>query len=191
MPGDDRPGQVAATAELVELSTTGGTSSKTGRKEATLTSRTPDTENLLATKVEDQAAAIEELQRRLREQTAQNAQLDAELRYLLQELAIRKEFIAELEQELQSMHATSGEHGELIVEFSAYRGRISHRIVDHLVDSVHRRPWIYRPLRLLSRGLLALASRAHARTANSGAVAGPTDDGGCADPPRPELHEPQ
>ncbi len=92
----------------------------------------------------DQSPAVQELEQRLREQAERNAQLDTEVRYLLQELAIRKEFIAQLEAELDSAHAAAG-------EFAAYRARISYRIVDRLATWVHRLPWLYRPLKRLGR----------------------------------------
>ena len=106
----------------------------------------------------DRSQTVEELELRLREQVTDNARLDTELRYLLQDLAVRKEFIARLEGELESMHAVAGRQIELVAEFSAYRARISHRIVDGFVMRIHRLPWVYRPLKWLSRAANAIAT---------------------------------
>jgi hypothetical protein len=108
----------------------------------------------------DESKKVHELTLRLREQTAANAKLDAEVRYLLQELAVRKQFTAELEQELHSIHALAGQQCELVAEYTAYRQRTSHRVVDRLVREVHRFPWLYRPLRRVGRVVVAVASRA-------------------------------
>ncbi|HXQ60711.1 MAG TPA: hypothetical protein VN796_00185 [Acidimicrobiales bacterium] len=119
-----------------------------------------------ASPIPGQAPDVLELERRLREQTAANAQLDDEVRYLLQELVIRKEFIAQLEGELESLHSFAGRHVELSTEFAAYRRRIPHRTVDRLVDAIHRLPWLYRPLQQLGRVVVAIARRSRARTAS-------------------------
>jgi hypothetical protein len=71
------------------------------------------------------------------------------VRYLLQELAIAKEFIAHLESQNESLHAFSA-------EFAAYRTRISHRVVDRLVTWVHRLPWLHRPLKTIGRAAVLL-----------------------------------
>jgi hypothetical protein len=87
---------------------------------------------------------LRELDRRLRQQVAQNAELDVELRCIRQELAIRNEFITALEGELASERA-------LNADFTAYRDRISHRIVDRTVSAVRRLPWLSRLLTQLRR----------------------------------------
>jgi hypothetical protein len=117
----------------------------------------------------DESKELHELNLRLREQTAQNAELDAEVRYLLQELAVRKQFTAELEQELESIHAFAGQQLELVAEYTAYRRRTSHRVVDRAVREIHRLPWLYRPLRLVGRMAVALASRSMTRAASPSA----------------------
>ncbi len=71
--------------------------------------------------------ALQELTLRLHEQAAENAKLDAELRYLLEELAVRKEYLADLECQLESARSRDGQHLEVIAEFAAYRQRFSHR----------------------------------------------------------------
>ncbi|HXR54337.1 MAG TPA: hypothetical protein VN793_04745 [Acidimicrobiales bacterium] len=125
---------------------------------------------------------LRELDLRLREQAAENAKLDAELRYLLEELSIRKEFITHLEEEVESARSLDGRHRQTVAEFAAYRQRLSHRAVDHLVMQVHRIPWLYRGLRALSRAGLALASRPAARTLHSSRADRPTSDGRGAGP---------
>jgi septal ring factor EnvC (AmiA/AmiB activator) len=100
-------------------------------------------------------ATTSELIRRLREQAEQNADLDAEVRYLQQELRIRNEFVRELEAELASLHELAGSQRAAIAEYSAYRARVSHRTVDRLVARAQRVPWLYRPLRLAGRRLIA------------------------------------
>ncbi len=118
-----------------------------------------------ASSLSGQGPDVLELERRLREQTEINAQLDDEVRYLLQELVIRKEFIVQLEGELESLHSFAGRHVELSTEFAAYRTRIPHRTVDRLVDAIHRFPWLYRPLRQLGRMAVAVARRSRSGTA--------------------------
>lgn len=105
----------------------------------------------------------QELERRLCQQVEHNAQLDTEVRYLLQELAIRKEFIAQLEAERVSIHALAERQGELLEEFAAYRARMSHRIIDRVVAGIHRRPWLYRPLRQGARITIVVAKRWRSR----------------------------
>jgi hypothetical protein len=87
---------------------------------------------------------LRELDLRLRQQVVQNAELDVELRYVRQELAIRNEFITALEGELASERA-------LNADFAAYRDRLSHRIVDRTVSAVRRLPWLSRVLTQLRR----------------------------------------
>jgi hypothetical protein len=87
---------------------------------------------------------LRELDLRLRQQVAQNTELDVELRCVRQELAIRNEFITALEGELASERA-------LNAEFAAYRDRMSHRIVDRTVSAVRRLPWLSRVLTQLRR----------------------------------------
>lgn len=89
---------------------------------------------------------IRELDLRLRQQVAQNAELDVELRFVRQELAIRNAFITALEDELASERA-------LNAEFAAYRDRISHRLVDRTVSAVRRLPWLSRALTKLRRSV--------------------------------------
>jgi hypothetical protein len=97
------------------------------------------------------ASEAGELNRRLREQVAINAELDAEVHYLQQELAVRQEFVAHLEQQLTTAHVLDSHDRAVDAEFAAYRDRISHRTVDRLVASVHRLPWLYRSLRAVGR----------------------------------------
>jgi hypothetical protein len=111
--------------------------------------------------------AIRELERRLREQAEHNARLDTEVRYLLQELAIRKEFITHIESQIDSMHALAG-------EFVAYRARISHRFVDRLVARVHRLPWLYRPLKRIGRAAVLIVTSSRPR--NAPAMVSPRSD---------------
>jgi hypothetical protein len=111
----------------------------------------------------DQSPAGQELGRRLREQVEINAQLDTEVRYLLQELAIRKEFIAQLESERVAIHALAERQGELVQEFDAYRNRIAHRIIDRLVVGIHRRSWLYKPMRRGARVAIAVARYSRSR----------------------------
>jgi hypothetical protein len=99
-----------------------------------------------------------ELERRLREQTAHNAELDTEVRYLLAELAVTKEFASALEKELESVHVQAGRHTALVDEFQRYRERFSHRVADRLARGIHRLPWLYRPMKILSRAVTAVAS---------------------------------
>jgi hypothetical protein len=107
----------------------------------------------------ESGGAARELEMRLREQTAQNAELDTEVRYLLAELAVAKEFAGALEKELESVHVQAGRHLELVAEFQLYRERFSHRVADRLAQGIHRRPWLYRPLKMLRRAVTAVASR--------------------------------
>jgi len=120
-----------------------------------------------ATVIPDASPATQELECRLREQTALNRELDDDVRYLSQELEVRKEFIAHLETELQSMHEFAGRQLEAVAEYSAYRSRISHRVIDRLITMIHRRPWLYRPLRQLARVAVAAARRALPPNADS------------------------
>lgn len=120
--------------------------------------------------------AIQELEDRLREQTALNAELDSEVRYLLQELSVRKEFIAQLEVELQSIHNLAGQQLEAVAEYSAYRSRISHRVVDRLVGEVHRHPSLYRPLRRIGRMVMTLATHSSTQTDSSSEPSGDAGD---------------
>jgi len=84
-----------------------------------------------------------ELEQRLREQAERNAQLDTEVRYLLQELGHPQRIYrpAPKPSSTRLMPAAG--------EFAAYRARISYRIVDRLATWVHRLPWLYRPLKRL------------------------------------------
>ena len=94
---------------------------------------------------------LRELDLRLRQQVTQNAELDVELRCIRQELDIRNEFITALEGELASERA-------LNAEFAAYRGRISHRIVDRTVGAVRRLPGLSRLLGQVRRPVLSSPS---------------------------------
>jgi hypothetical protein len=117
--------------------------------------------------VGDHTAEIEELERRLREQAERNIELDTEVLYLVQELAVRRDFIAHLENELEAIHAFAGRQVELSAEFVEYQNRISHRMVDHLVDIIHRTPWLYRPLKQLGRVAAALTTTSRQRPETS------------------------
>jgi uncharacterized coiled-coil protein SlyX len=133
----------------------------------------------------DQPGTFQELNDRLREQAAENAKLDADLRYLLEELAIRKEFIADLEHQLESARWRDGQHHEVIAEFAAYRQRFSHRTVDRLVVRVQRLPWLYRALEVFRRAVIGRVSGRAAPSASSSPAGHPGGDGRDADLPSP------
>lgn len=102
------------------------------------------------------APSHEDLTRRLTEQVAANAALDADLRYLMKELAVQKEFIADLELRLASAVATTHEQHNADSRLTAQR-RFSRRAVRGIARHMHRLPpWLYRPLRRLVDPVLSL-----------------------------------
>lgn len=115
----------------------------------------------------DEPPSAEELERRLHEQVENNALLDSEVRYLMEELAVRQEFIRYLEDELASIHTFAGRQVELATEFAAYRSRISHRIVDRFVNAIHRVSWLRRSLKPVGRVVKAIAARSSAHRSAS------------------------
>ncbi len=100
-----------------------------------------------------------ELNRRLREQVAINSELDADVRYLQAELAIKNEYLEELEIEIGRLHLVAA-------EYSAYRSRMTHRSIDGLVVRVQRLPGVYSPMRSVGRTMLRRYSRAVTREAS-------------------------
>jgi hypothetical protein len=159
MPVEGPAGHVATTAEPGDLSSTDGAAAASDPEDEMSISSTGTRESEDSV-IPDRSEAVHELEQRLRQQVAQNAKLDTELRYLLEELAIRKEFVKQLENELETAQALTGRQLELVAEFTSYRERLSHRAVDRLVDRVYRLPWLYRPLKLLSRLVLTAWRRA-------------------------------
>jgi predicted RNase H-like nuclease (RuvC/YqgF family) len=160
MPGEGRADPVGAPT-AVGKSTVDSAVSEPGPEDLvslTTTDGRRDQETVPA-----QADAARELDLRLREQTAENAKLDTELRYLQAELAVRKEYSRNLENELEAIHAQAHRHHELEAEYRAYRARISHRMADRLASTIHRRPWLSRPLKLVRRSVTAATSRAASR----------------------------
>ena len=102
-----------------------------------------------------------ELDRRLREQVALNSELDAEVRYLQAELAVKNEYLEELEIEIGRLHLVAA-------EYSAYRSRMTHRSIDGLVVRVQRLPGVYSPMRSVGRTMLRRYSRAEMREIEAG-----------------------
>ena len=89
------------------------------------------------------AGPVDELERRLAEQVSANAELDAEVRYLQAELAIREEYLKSLEAEVEQTGAEIGQLHLALTEHLAYRRRVSHRAVDQAVATVRRSPALY------------------------------------------------
>ena len=132
--------------------------------EKAVAGETPPMENVATTDPE-------ELGRRLVEQVRQNVELDQEVRYLQQELAIRNEFALDLESEIERLHGLLGEHQQVIVEYREYRNRVGHRTVDGLIVRVQRVPLLYRGMRKMGHIGMSLGQgrrRALPPTAASG-----------------------
>lgn len=89
----------------------------------------------------------DDLERRLREQVADNARLDQEVRYLQAELVVKDEFVAELESQVQRAEEALLRQQELSREHEAYRNRVSHRAVDRTITMVQGWPGVSRLLR--------------------------------------------
>ena len=85
-----------------------------------------------------------ELTGRLREQVTINSELDAEVRYLQEELRIKNEYLEELEIEIGRLHLVAA-------EYAAYRGRMSHRSIDGVIVRMQRLPGLYSPMRSIGR----------------------------------------
>ena len=98
-----------------------------------------------------------ELAKRLHEQVAINAELDAEVRYLQSELLVKNEYLEELEIEIGRLHLVAA-------EYSAYRSRMSHRSIDSVIVRMHRLPKIYFPMRSVGRTALVRYSRSKTQT---------------------------
>lgn len=98
-----------------------------------------------------------ELAKRLHEQVAINAELDAEVRYLQSELLVKNEYLEELEIEIGRLHLVAA-------EYSAYRSRMSHRSIDSVIVRMRRLPRLYFPMRTVGRAALVRYSRSQAQT---------------------------
>ncbi len=99
-----------------------------------------------------------ELERRLGELAAENAELFTELRFLRQELTIRGQYVAELEADLASAQALAAHHALAVAEFDAYRSRMAHRVVDAFVTRLRRYDLLYGIGRRLGRLAFAIRS---------------------------------
>jgi hypothetical protein len=150
MPVEGPAEHVAISGEPGDLSSTHGAETMSGPEDEMSISGTGSREREDFV-IADRSEALHELEQRLRQQVAQNAKLDTELRYLLEELAIGKEFIKKLENDLESAQALAGRQVELVAEFASYRERLAHRLVDRVADRVYRHRWLHRPLKLLRR----------------------------------------
>jgi hypothetical protein len=155
--GERRPGSVGAAPGSDNLSSAQGVHSSAEPEDRVSITRPANDEHPEAT-LPTSEGALRELELRLREQTAQNSELDAEVRYLMAELAIAKEFAVALEAELELVYVQAGRNLELAAEFEVYRQRFSHRAADRLAQAIHRRPRLSRPLKVLSRAVIAVAS---------------------------------
>ena len=153
MPGENQADPVGATTASGKTSTAASATSESGPEDLVSLTRTDGHGDQETTPTHTEA--MRELDLRLREQTAENAKLDTELRYLQTELAVRNEFIKNLENELEAIHTQAERHNELEAEYRAYRDRFSHRVADRVASTIHGRPWVYRPLKLLSRAVAA------------------------------------
>jgi hypothetical protein len=99
-----------------------------------------------------------ELEHRLCEELADNAQLSAELRYLRRNLNLQNEYIAELESDLATAQVIVAEQAVLVAEYSAYRSRIALRVVDGVIVRLQRHRLLYTTLRRLGRLATGLSS---------------------------------
>ena len=157
MPGEKQADPIGTTTALSQTPMTEDTTSRSDREDLVSPTRTDEHQDRETGSPTTEV--VRELELRLREQTAENAKLDTELRYLQAELAVRKEFITSLESELEAMRAQPQAHRELEAEYRAYRNRLSHRVADRLAASVHRLPWLSRPLKRFGRAVATVASR--------------------------------
>ena len=147
------------------------------------------------------AGPVDELERRLAEQVSANAELDAEVRYLQAELAIREEYLKSLEAEVEQTGAEIGQLHLALTEHLAYRRRVSHRAVDQAVATVRRSPALYghpdhgRPGRSATRsrpaGGASVSAALRARTLHplpAPPTRAPPKSGSRADLYRPEAY---